>query len=247
MANGLCGLLAIFFFATHGTDITLGSAMILLGLVFDGADGWAARRFGTKHDFGRDLDSISDAITFCAAPAAMVLVTFTGAVADLENSSDMAAAAFDGLVLGTALSMLVLGPTRLWRFATRGYLLPFFRGLATPAMAFLAIMVCHILSPVFDVNQVLYVPVAAVTVLFLASLLMVAQVEYPKVRGRTAIAFALIVVACLVLIGVLRYLEVEWTFSLYRVLSVLAIFVVAGYVLLGPLAVALRGPDVFED
>jgi archaetidylserine synthase len=234
MANGLSGLLAIYFFATQGTDITLGSAMILLGFVFDGADGWAARRFGTKHDFGRNLDSISDAITFCAAPAAMVYVTFTGAMDDLPGSSARLSAGFDGFVLGTSISILVLGIARLWRFATRGYLLPYFRGLATPAMAFLSIMVCHILSPQFEVNQVLGVPAAAVSILFFASLLMVSQVEYPKVRGRTAITFALFVVAGLMLIGALRYLEVDWTFALYRVVSVLALTLVVGYVLLGP-------------
>ena len=76
---------------------------------------------------------------------------------------------------------------------------------------------------------------------------LVAPVEYPKVRGRTALTFALFVVAGLVLIGVLRYLEVDWTFSLYRVLSVLAIVIVAAYVLLGPLVMSLRGPRVFED
>ena len=94
MSNGLCGLLAIFFFATQGSDITIGSALILLGFVFDGADGWAARRFGTKHDFGRHLDSISDGITFCAAPAAMVYVTFTGGMDTAELASARTVAVF---------------------------------------------------------------------------------------------------------------------------------------------------------
>ncbi|NIP35011.1 MAG: hypothetical protein GWN18_08740, partial [Thermoplasmata archaeon] len=149
VSNGLCGLLAIYFFATQGTDITIGSALILLGFVFDGVDGWAARRFGTKHDFGRVLDSVSDAITFCTAPAVMVYVTFTGAMDDLEGVSAVTATAFDGFVMGTSLSMVALGWTRLWRFTTGGYLMPHFCGLATPAMAFLAIMVSHILSPQF--------------------------------------------------------------------------------------------------
>ncbi len=241
VANGLCGLLAIYFFATEGTDITIGSALVLLGFVFDGVDGWAARRFGTKHDFGRVLDSVSDAITFCAAPAAMVYVTFTGAMDDLEVVPAATAAAFDGLVLGTSLSMVALGWTRLWRFTRRGYLMPHFCGLATPAMAFLAIMVCHILSPQFDVNKVPSIPLVAMCILFLASILMVAPVAYPKVRGRMAIAFSVVVVSGLAVIGVMRYLDVEGTFHVYRAVSVLALAVVTGYILLGPVYVTASG------
>ena len=78
VSNGVCGIIAIYLLITQAPDITYGSALILLGFVFDGADGWAARRFGTKHEYGRHLDSVSDAITFCAAPAVMVAVVFTG-------------------------------------------------------------------------------------------------------------------------------------------------------------------------
>jgi archaetidylserine synthase len=243
MSNGLCGLLAIYFFATLGSDITIGSALILLGFVLDGADGWAARRFGTRHDLGRHLDSISDAITFCTAPAAMVYVTFTGAIGDMGGVPSGTAAAFDGLVLGTCLAMVTLGLTRLWRFTTRGYQRSHFSGLATPAMAFLAIMVCHILSPVFDENRTLMAQMTAVTILLVASLLMVAPVGYPKIRGRVGMLFALVVVAGLAFIGVLRALDVGWTFTAYRAISVMALAVVAGYILLGPVQMAAADRD----
>jgi len=241
MSNGLCGLLAIFFFATRGSDITIGSALILMGFVFDGADGWAARRFGTKHDFGRHLDSISDAITFCAAPAAMVFVTFTGALEDIEGVPSRTTAILDGLVLGTTLSIVTLGLTRLWRFTNEGYRHSDFSGLATPAMAFLAIMVCHILNPVFDENQTVMAQLTAVTILGVASLLMVAPVGYPKIGGRVGILFAIIVVAGLAFIGVLRVLDVGWTFTAYRAISILSLALVTGYILLGPLYMSVTG------
>lgn len=243
MSNGLCGLLAIYFFATQGSDITIGSALILLGFVFDGADGWAARRFGTKHDFGRHLDSISDAITFCTAPAVMVYVTFTGGLDDVELASARTAAVYDGYVLGTSLSIVTLGLTRLWRFTTEGYRHSHFSGLATPAMAFLTIMVCHILNPVFDENQSVTAQMTAVIILFIASILMVAPVGYPKIRGRLAILFAIVVLAGLVLIGVLRALDVGWTFTAYRAISVMALALVAGYILLGPVYMATAARD----
>lgn len=229
VSNGACGILAIWSLLVSGRDITLGSALVLLGFVFDGADGWAARRWGTKHDHGRHLDSVSDGITFCAAPAVMTWVVFAGAVDG---------AAYDGLVLLTAVLVAGLGWARLYRFTTRGYLLEHFLGLATPATAFLAIMACHILNP--DRWESGAVPVAAVIILLVAALLMVAPVRYPKVRGRTAAILAAAVVAALVIIGVMRERDVPGTDDAFRALAVGGLALVAAYVLLGPVWMITR-------
>ena len=233
VSNGICGLLAIYLFITQAPDITWGSVLILMGFVFDGADGWAARRFGTKHDFGRHLDSISDAITFCAAPAVMVAVVFTGT---------MDSAAFDAFVLLTAFLLVGLGWFRLYRFSTRGFVLPHFTGLATPAMAFLAIMVCHILYPGRWEEDV--VSLLAVLIMFIAALLMVAPVRYPKVRGRTAVLLMVGLVVGLVVIGVMKEQDVPGTDDLYRAMAVFALALVSGYVLMGPVWMAARGEKV---
>ena len=76
ISNGICGILAIISFIIFYPNITIGTGLIFLGLVFDGMDGAAARKFGTKHDFGRHLDSISDAFTFCLAPSVLIFVVF---------------------------------------------------------------------------------------------------------------------------------------------------------------------------
>jgi len=229
-SNGICGLLAIYLFITQDPDITLGSTLILLGFVFDGADGWAARRFGTKHDLGRYLDSIADAITFCAAPAVMVAVVFTGA---------LDSAAFDAFVLLTAVLMVALGWFRLYRFTTVGYRSEHFTGLATPVLAFLTIMVCHILYPGRWEDDV--VSFVALLIMFTAALLMVAPVRYPKVRGRTAVLFAGCVLVALVVIGVMKELDIPGTDDLYRVMALTALGLVSGYVLMGPVWMAARG------
>jgi len=208
----------------------MGTTLILLGFVFDGADGWAARRFGTKHDMGRHLDSISDAITFCAAPAVLVAVVFTDA---------LDSAAFDAFVLLTAVLMVGLGWFRLYRFTTVGYQHEHFTGLASPAMAFLAIMVCHILYPGRWDDDV--VSLVAVLIMFTAALLMVAPVRYPKVRGRTAVLLAVGVVVALVVIGVMREMDVPGTDALFRAMAVAALAMVSGYVLFGPVWMASRG------
>ena len=77
MSNAACGLFAIVAFIWFYPNITYGTGLIFLGLVFDGMDGAAARKFGTKHDFGRHLDSIADACTFVLAPSVLVFVVFS--------------------------------------------------------------------------------------------------------------------------------------------------------------------------
>lgn len=228
----MCGLIAIYLLMVQAPDITYGSALVLLGFVFDGADGWVARRLGTKHDYGRYLDSVSDAITFCVAPAVMVAVVFNGG---------FDGAAFDALVMLTAVLLVALGWYRLYRFTTKGYKLPHFRGLATPAMAFLAIMVCHILYPERWEDDRL--SAMAVAIMFLAALLMVAPVQYPKVRGRSALVFAVCVVVGMVVIGAMREMDVPGTDDLYRTMALVSLLLVVGYMLLGPVYMGMGSKE----
>ncbi|MGQ0613426.1 MAG: CDP-alcohol phosphatidyltransferase family protein [Planctomycetaceae bacterium] len=67
LANGYCGLLAIF--KTHDGDLYAASWLILLAMVFDVMDGKIARIAGSTSKFGAYLDSLCDAISFGVAPA----------------------------------------------------------------------------------------------------------------------------------------------------------------------------------
>jgi CDP-diacylglycerol--serine O-phosphatidyltransferase len=69
------GFLAI----TYIIDGTVSSYIVALMLlpisaIIDGMDGALARKFGTKHDYGKYLDSISDSICFGIAPYIMISV-----------------------------------------------------------------------------------------------------------------------------------------------------------------------------
>lgn len=85
LANSACGLLAI----SKGIDalayrdvapgifyVRMESAcfLIFLGMVFDALDGMVARLTKSFSDFGAQLDSLSDALTFGVAPALLAKV-----------------------------------------------------------------------------------------------------------------------------------------------------------------------------
>jgi CDP-diacylglycerol--serine O-phosphatidyltransferase len=88
LGNGICGIAAIIKVAKiqWGPTVTEASPyfwainlreaalLILLGMVFDMLDGRVARLTRTTSDFGGQLDSLSDAITFGVAPGVMTIM-----------------------------------------------------------------------------------------------------------------------------------------------------------------------------
>ncbi len=72
LANLLFGFLAIIF-AFHG-ELKMSAGMIMLSVLMDSLDGKVARKLEANSDFGKELDSLSDVISFGLAPAVLVYV-----------------------------------------------------------------------------------------------------------------------------------------------------------------------------
>jgi CDP-diacylglycerol--serine O-phosphatidyltransferase len=72
LANLLFGFLAIIF--AFENVLRLASAMIMLSVLMDSLDGKVARKFKANSDFGKELDSLSDVISFGLAPAVLIYV-----------------------------------------------------------------------------------------------------------------------------------------------------------------------------
>lgn len=70
LGNAVCGFTAIYKI-TQG-DLMQAAWLILLALVFDAFDGKVARLTKQTSDFGGQLDSLSDAVSFGLAPALLV-------------------------------------------------------------------------------------------------------------------------------------------------------------------------------
>ena len=82
MGNGVCGFLALLKISeglTQGTNAIAQAAsyhwaawLILAGMVFDAMDGRVARMTRTTSNFGAQLDSLCDLITFGVTPGLLV-------------------------------------------------------------------------------------------------------------------------------------------------------------------------------
>jgi CDP-diacylglycerol---serine O-phosphatidyltransferase len=73
LSNLLFGFLSIG--ATSLGDYQNAAIFILIGMMFDSMDGWTARKMGVETNFGKELDSLADIVTFGAAPAMLIFGT----------------------------------------------------------------------------------------------------------------------------------------------------------------------------
>ncbi len=78
LGNAMCGFGAITFAGKwtgfdNATSLFAAGSLIFLAMLFDGLDGAAARWTGQTSEFGAQLDSLCDAISFGAAPAFLML------------------------------------------------------------------------------------------------------------------------------------------------------------------------------
>lgn len=242
ISNGICGIFAIFAFIYFYPNITIGTGLIFLGMVFDGMDGAAARKFGTKHDFGRHLDSISDSFTFCLAPSVLVAVTF---YLPVEGTHFFAIKTFtlptNILVLLTCCLIIFFGLKRLLMFTYYGYKLKEFTGLATPAMAFFVIVIAHILDPHRAENDSLVIIFFALILIIMGAFIMDADIKYPKVRSKLAAVLAITIILSLLSIELQKWFNLgsgDSIFFYYRILSFCGLGIVISYVFGSPLWVA---------
>ncbi len=113
------GFFAIVVSMRH--EFSSAAIAIFVALVFDGLDGRVARLTQTQSEFGAQLDSLSDMVSFGVAPA---LILYSWALADLGKAGWLAAFTY---AVCTAL--------RLARFNVEPGGKRYFIGLATPAAA----------------------------------------------------------------------------------------------------------------
>lgn len=105
LANLLFGFLALIW-VIEG-NFTLAAAMILLSVLMDSLDGKVARRLSVSSDFGKELDSLSDLVSFGVAPA---ILTYQAILQPQQPSY------VRYIGLGIAIGFALCGAVRLARF-----------------------------------------------------------------------------------------------------------------------------------
>lgn len=126
------GVLATIF-AIDGHLIWAG-IFICLASIFDFLDGLAARALKAYSETGKQLDSLSDLVSFGVAPGAILFTLLEFSLFGKNQPiHEIGAQWYEWLILGTAFLIPVFGAIRLARFNAFSSNETFFRGLAIPS------------------------------------------------------------------------------------------------------------------
>ncbi len=131
--NLSCGFLATIF-AIDGHLIWAG-IFICLASVFDFLDGLAARLLKAFTETGKQLDSLSDMISFGVAPGAVLFTLLEFSLYGTNQPiHEISGQWYEWLILFSAFLIPVFGAIRLARFNAFSSNETFFRGLAIPSV-----------------------------------------------------------------------------------------------------------------
>ncbi|MEK6570185.1 MAG: CDP-diacylglycerol--serine O-phosphatidyltransferase [Bacteroidota bacterium] len=161
--NMFCGLMSIIYSGQQ--DYILGAWFIILAAIFDSLDGMMARITKSASAFGIEFDSLSDIISFGAAPAFLVFAVHLHTLEGL------------GVLLSSLL--LVFGGIRLARFNVQllGFDKEYFTGLPIPSSAItVASFVLMFYDNTLGLNGLTRKLLAPMVITL--SLLMVSRVKY---------------------------------------------------------------------
>lgn len=159
VGNLFLGIISIMLAFHNNYD--LAALMIIIAMLLDGLDGRVARALNAQSEFGKELDSLSDVISFGVAPAFIMYVV---AFSDLTPA------------LGWVVTAIfpICGALRLARFNVKAGIPGYFIGLPIPAAGGVA---CT-LALFHESIPATYLIIA----MLLLSYLMVSTVKYPNFK-----------------------------------------------------------------
>jgi CDP-diacylglycerol--serine O-phosphatidyltransferase len=223
LGNGVCGFAAIAYASKIGPHSESGeidhyfvvsACLILAAMVFDVLDGYAARLSKTASEFGGQLDSLCDAISFGVAPAFVLLRLGMDWMQPLVRQAVALIAALYVVCAVLRLARFNMENTSLLSSSATGGEKAAaspkrFKGLPSPAAAGCVISLAILRSTHSGIPPEtlaalvrLWAPLGALT----AALLMVSRVPYPHItkqilRGRRSFSVLVQVVLALFLIA----------------------------------------------
>lgn len=181
LLNMCCGFLSIICSINH--DFRMAALLMIFAIMFDSVDGWVARKTNRQDSFGfgKNIDSLSDAVSFGVAPAIFVYSTINTTSAIIQS-------------IGLLISLLIVicGILRLTRYnviadkiETRDFI-----GFPIPGIAF--IIATLYLSGIYNIYLAFLLSVAV-------SLIMISTIIYPKFDNVPILAISCILIVLLIL------------------------------------------------
>jgi CDP-diacylglycerol--serine O-phosphatidyltransferase len=174
--NLASGFIAIIF-AANGRLVT-ASWFILAAMIFDFLDGLSARLLKAYSEFGKELDSLADIVSFGVAPGIIIYQLLNSSLSlyspIIVNSDSVTAS----LILIFPVIMPVCGALRLAKFNIDTTQTTTFKGLPIPAnaLAVISIVIAGQYSHSSIFRSILLSPIMLMVITAVLSLLMVTRI-----------------------------------------------------------------------
>ena len=180
LLNMSSGFLSIICSINH--DFELSAILMIIAIMFDSIDGWVARKTNRQDDlgFGKNIDSLSDVISFGVAPAIFIY-----------SCINTTPSIFQIIVIPVSLLIVICGVLRLTRYNVISDKIESedFIGFPIPGIAY--ILSTLYLSGLFN-------PYTALILSVIVSLLMISNIKYPKFNNIPIIAVSCILFILLI-------------------------------------------------
>lgn len=163
VSNIFAGFFALI--STLNQDYQYAAVAIGIAVVLDGLDGWVARLANATSDFGLQLDSLADVISFGVAPAILIYSWGLSGLGDFARLS--------------AFVFLICGIVRLARFNVQTQQLKHFVGLPIPGGAGFVAATVHFFG---QAPQSTLFQFYLVIMTFLVAFLMISTLRYPSLK-----------------------------------------------------------------
>ena len=226
LGNLFCGTIATIYAVQ--ADFVFAGLFVILGILFDFFDGFAARLFQVSGELGKQLDSLADMVTSGVVPGIIMLKLIEVNTINASNSF------FDDSILGISLVGLVLtlgACYRLAKFNIDTRQSDSFIGLPTPAMSLFVIslpLIQQYSNIEFALNLITnnYFLIA---ITILLTYLMNAQLplfslKFKDYSVKSNLIKYVFLIASLLMIIFLQYISIPLIIIVYVVLSVISNF-----------------------
>jgi len=222
LANLTCGLIAIIT-AGQG-NIEIASLYIFAGAFFDFFDGLAARLLKVSGEFGKQLDSMADMVTFGVAPGMILFQLIYISIVNTFHQPDFIQTDFNPSLI--AFLIPIFSAIRLAKFNIDTRQTTSFIGLPTPALAIVIAAIPLInfdLLPIFIDLRFLIVLSVILPLLLVVNIplfsLKISQGE--SINSRLNTFRIILILAAVILLFVFQFAAIPFIVILYLILSLL--------------------------
>ena len=161
----------------------LSAILMIIAIMFDSTDGWVARKTNRNDSlgFGKNIDSLSDIVSFGVAPAVFIYTSINTTSIPLQI-----------LVILVSLLIVVYGVLRLTRYNVIADHVKTsdFIGFPIPGISF--IIATYYLSGLYNSYLALILSI-------IVSILMISNVKYPKFSNIPLISISCILIILIIL------------------------------------------------